>query len=222
MIEATGENLWYKKKKKKFKLKRIFLIFLTFSILFLLVFHYRKNVCVQINNICSDYAYSFCTDAVNKAVLSSLNDTVKYDNLISIEKNSSGEIVFMGCDAVKVNSLSKNIASISQELLSKRIKNGVPIPILAFTGLDFLSGYGKEINLKTISVSSITSDFESKFYSVGINQTLHSIYVLVKAEIFLDMPLSREKRTFETSVLVAENVLVGKVPEIYLGGKLFT
>ena len=73
-----------------------------------------------------------------------------------------------------------------------------------------------------MNVSSVTSDFESKFYSVGINQTLHSIYVLIKAEIFLEMPLGREKRTFETSVLVAENVLVGKVPEVYLGGKLFT
>jgi exopolysaccharide biosynthesis protein len=121
MIEATSENLWYKKKKKKFKIKKIFIIFLTFSILFLLVFHYRKNVCVQINNICSDYAYSFCTDAVNKAVLSSLNDTVKYDSLISIEKNSSGEIIFMGCDAVKVNSLSKNIALLAQHQSAERI-----------------------------------------------------------------------------------------------------
>ena len=88
--------------------------------------------------------------------------------------------------------------------------------------LGFLSGYGNTVNFKSITVSSVYSDFTSEFVSVGINQTKHSIWVSVKCKVSIFAPLYMKEQEFSSSVMVCESVLVGKVPEIYLNGKIFS
>ena len=92
---------------------------------------------------------------------------------------------------------------------------------MAFTGIDLLSGIGQRVYFKTINVTSVICQFNSTFNSVGINQTLHSIYIDVICEVNMNIPLSSIKKTCTTQVLISEAVLVGKVPEIYLNGKIF-
>ncbi len=222
MIEATTENIWYKKRKRRFISKRFFLLFIFIFIILSAIFYYRQLIAKQIINICKDYAYSYSTDSVNKAVLTSLSNKVKYDDLIKIEKNSSGDIVLMATDSYKVNVINREIADSAKIILEEKIKNGTPIPSLAFTGISFLAGYGQPVLLKTLSVSSVVCDFDSIFKSVGVNQTLHSIYIVVNSKVFIEMPFVSEEIDCKTSVLIGESVLVGKVPEVYLGGKLFS
>ena len=62
----------------------------------------------------------------------------------------------------------------------------------------------------------------SKFTSVGINQTLHSIYIDVISTIELNMPLNSATSTCKTQILISETILVGKVPDIYLKDGLFS
>ena len=75
MIEITSENVWYKKKKRKFKLKRFVSWFIVVISFISLICYYKRVVCVRVNNICLEYAYSYSTDSVNKAVLFSLNNS---------------------------------------------------------------------------------------------------------------------------------------------------
>jgi hypothetical protein len=57
---------------------------------------------------------------------------------------------------------------------------------------------------------------------VGINQTLHSIYVNVNCELKITTPLNVQIEKISTPVLLNETVLVGKVPSVYLNGNLFS
>ena len=221
MIEITTENVWYKKKKRKFKTSRIVRLIIIFLVLIGVFLYYKKVICSQINSICFEYANSCSIDCVNVAVLESLNEQVTYQDLITVEKNLEGDIVHMQANSLKINYISREIASKTKEIFESEMEKGVPIPLMAFTGFNLLSGYGKKVSVKTINVASVKSDFESKFYSVGINQTLHSIYVLVQTEINIHTPFNTQKRGCKTSVLICENVIVGKVPDMYLGGKFF-
>ena len=45
--------------------------------------------------------------------------------------------------------------------LKNKLKKGIPIPLFAFTGIDFISGYGKSINYNSLSVVSVESNFSS-------------------------------------------------------------
>lgn len=221
MIECTNQYIWYRKRKRFFN-KRFFAVFIVVTLVLSLFFYYRFIVTQQIMSICTNYTQSYCTESVNKATSISLTDGVKYSDLIKIEKNSGGDIVLMTTDSYKINVINREISVNTENILKERLKQGIPIPFMAFSGISVLSGYGIIVDFKTISVSSVSSSFSSTFESVGINQTLHSIYIIVTSEVVIKMPTAESKRTCESKVLIGESVLVGKVPEVYLNGKLFT
>ncbi|MBQ3115611.1 MAG: sporulation protein YunB [Clostridia bacterium] len=221
MIECTDSYIYYKKHRKG-RFKRCFCLFLVLLILISGFFYYKKVVCKQVVKICADYTHAFSTEAVNRAVLDSLSDGVKYTDVIEVEKNNDGEITLMTTNAVKVNALSREIVVQTADNLTKKLNAGIPIPILTFFGFSILSGYGGNVDLKTCSVTGVTCEFFSKFTSVGINQTLHSIYIKVISNVSIEIPLDNKSVRCETDVLISEAVLVGKVPSVYLDGKLFS
>ncbi len=221
MIECTENNIWYKKKHCKITIKQCFKSLIIFSIIIGLFTYYRTVTCKCVFNICHDYVYSYCTEAVNLAILESLEDELLYSDVINIEKNNDGEIILLNANAIKINSINKNIATATTTILKNKLSNGVPIPLLAFSGVNILSGYGSIIHLKTLSISSVSCEFDSKFSAVGVNQTLHSIYIIVNAKVDLNMPLYNEAVHFSTPILISEAVLVGKVPNFHFNGSLF-
>jgi hypothetical protein len=81
---------------------------------------------------------------------------------------------------------------------------------------------GTAVNYRALSIVSVESNFTSTFQSVGINQTLHSIYVSVICNINVHFPLYVKNQSTLTKILISEAVLVGKVPDVYLNGGLFS
>jgi sporulation protein YunB len=222
MIECTSEYIYYKKKNRKKSFKRFFYLFLALLIIFLLVFYNEKIVEPNVRKICQDKIYSINAKCVNDAILECLNFGVNYEDLIIVEKNQQNEITLMSANSVYMNKISREMLDKVSLNIDAKLKNGVPIPIFAFSGIELLSGYGKEINFKSISVSSVNCNFVSDFKSAGINQTLHNIYLEIKTIIRVDFPTDKYEEDFSTKVLLTEAVLVGKIPEVYLNGKLFT
>ncbi len=220
MIECTENNIWYKKRKKK-SFKRLFSLILVFAIIIGFYIYYKRAVCEQVFNICSQQAYVYSTESVNVSVLSSLEDNISYSDLISIQKNNSGDIVVMTTNSLKINAINRQVANSTSEILKLKLAKGFVVALGAFTGLNFISGYGTKVNLKVANSPSVICEFSSKFTSVGINQTLHSIYIDVICTVNLHMPLNSMSSTCKTQILISETVLVGKVPEIYLKDGLF-
>ncbi|MBQ7340106.1 MAG: sporulation protein YunB [Clostridia bacterium] len=191
-------------------------------IIFLFIFYNEKIIEPNVREICQDKIYSINSKCVNDAILECLNYGVNYEDLIIIEKNQQNEITLMSANSIFMNKIAREILDKVSENIENKLKNGVNIPIFAFSGLELLSGYGKEINFKSISISSVNCNFTSDFKSAGINQTLHNIYLEIKTIINVDFPTDKYDEEFSTKVLLTEAVLVGKIPEIYLNGKLFS
>ena len=219
MIECSCENIWYKSRpKNKFRRFLVFLVVLTLVVG--TVFYYKRCVSSQVFQICSDYSYAIATSAVNDAVLETFNEQSTYEDFITVSKNSLGEIEMLSTNTQKLNFISRNIVEYTDKELKNRLEQGVPVPILSFSGVGILSGYGRLVNMKIATVSSVSCDFLSEFKSAGINQTIHSVFVSVTVNVDLELPLERKTQTHQTKVLFCETVLVGKVPETYLNGGL--
>ena len=161
------------------------------------------------------------TIAVNDAVYYTLSDEMRYDDLVSITRNERGEIIAVSANALKINQIARDTASISQANLKNLSLNGIPVPLGALSGLEALAGVGPSVNFKIIPVSSVTCDFSSEFKSVGINQIKHSIYLNVVADISIVMPSRTENFAVITEILVGESVIVGTVPDAYLQSDIF-
>lgn len=70
-------------------------------------------------------------------------------------------------------------------------------------------------------IGNVLCKFSSKFTSAGINQTLHSIFVDVQTSVSIILPTRTVQVGGSSQVLIAESVIVGKVPDVYLNGNIF-
>lgn len=169
-----------------------------------------------IQTIAASKAKSISTVTINEAVteeLSKLN--ISYDDLINIERDSSGKVLAVTTDVVKMNMLKSAISAAIQNKLSNDKAIETDIPIGTLIGGDLFSGRGPAVPLKLSITGSVMSEFKSGIESAGINQTMHKIYLDVKTDINAIIPGYRTMTEVETNVLVAETVVVGTVPNVF-------
>ncbi len=210
-----------KKTKKRRKIK-FFCVFL--SLLFLagvLLLHFQRNVTRVLVSISEATMRASTTVAVNDAVYYTLSDEMRYDDLVTVLRNEEGDIVSFSANPLKINKIARDTASISQSNLKNLSLNGIPIPLGALTGIEALAGLGPSIHFRIIPVSSVSCGFSSTFESVGINQTKHSIYLNVIADISIVMPSKTKNFAVTTQILVGESVIVGRVPDTFLQSDIF-
>lgn len=184
-------------------------------------FYFQRNVTKVLVEIGEATMRASTTVAINDAVYYTLSDGARYEDLISVVRNDAGDIVAVSSNALKINKIARDTASVSQANLKNLSLNGIPVPLGALTGVEALAGFGPRIRIDIIPVSSVTCAFTSEFESVGINQTKHSVYLNVVADVSIVTPNRTQKFAVKTDVLVCENVLVGRVPETYLQTDVF-
>ena len=196
------------------------LFFLALTALLIFIY-FQRNVTRVLISISEATMRASTTVAVNDAVYYTLSDEMRYEDLVTIERDNTGNIVAVAANPLKINKIARDTASISQSNLKNLSLNGIPVPLGALTGIEAFAGLGPSIHFRIIPVSSVSCGFSSTFESVGINQTKHSIYLNVIADISIVMPSRTENFAVTTDVLVGESVIVGSVPDAYLQSDIF-
>lgn len=144
------------------------------------------------------------------------DDGVTYDALVTEEKNDAGAITALQSNMTAVNSLRDDLIRALSGAVGSLDMHDLDIPLGNLTGVDFFSGRGPEIQVRAVWIGTVTAEFESEFTAAGINQTQHKIYVDVTVPISVLLPTGLVKTQVESRVCVAENVIVGNVPDTYL------
>lgn len=209
------------KRRKRRKRRLVAILLCVFTLCIGLFLYFQNNVTRVLISISEATMRSSTTIAVNDAVYYTLSDEIRYEDLVTITRDDTGNIVAVGANALKINKIARDTASISQSNLKNLSLNGIPVPLGALTGIEAFAGLGPNIHFRIIPVSSVSCDFSSAFESVGINQTKHSIYLNVVADISIVMPSRTENFAVITEILVGESVIVGKIPDTYLQSDIF-
>lgn len=210
-----------KQKKRLRKRRLLWLIVWVLSLAVFLFVYFQRNVTRVLISISEATMRASTTIAVNDAVYYTLSDEIQYEDLVTVTRDEAGSIVAVAANALKINKIARDTASISQSNLKNLSLNGIPVPLGALTGIEAFAGLGPSIQFRIIPVSSVSCDFSSTFESVGINQTKHSIYLNVIADISIVMPSRTENFAVLTEILVGESVIVGKIPDTYLQSDIF-
>ncbi len=208
------------KKARRKRRRRILIV--SFLLLFIgLFFYFQRNVTRVLISISEATMRASTTVAVNDAVYYTLSDEMRYEDLVTLTRDEKGNITAVSANPLKINKIARDTASISQSNLKNLSLNGIPVPLGALTGIEAFAGLGPNIQFRIIPVSSVSCDFSSTFESVGINQTKHSIYLNVIADISIVMPSRTENFAVLTEILVGEWVIVGSIPDTYLQSDIF-
>lgn len=204
------------KKHKRFKFLLIFICILSVATLI----YFQRNVTKVLISISEATIRSITTVAVNDAIYYTLNDALRYEDLITIERDDGGNVTSITTDSLKINRIARDTAYLSQENLNKMSAEGIMVPIGALTGVEALAGFGQKINIKIIPISNVECRFVSKFLQAGINQTLHSLYLEIVSDISIIMPSKSTNLASTIEVLICESVITGKIPDTYLQASL--
>lgn len=164
---------------------------------------------------------SITTVAVNDAVYYTLSDKIRYEELIAVSRDAEGKITGITSNSFEINRIARDTAYMSQQNLTKMSEAGVNVPLGAFFGIEAWAGFGPSINIKIIPISNVECRFASTFAEAGVNQTKHSIYLDIVADISIIMPSGTRNFASLTEVLICESILVGKVPDTYLQADIF-
>ena len=182
--------------------------------------YFRNNIVPTVMGSAVAEVRAICTNSVNLAVTTVVGGGLKYDDLFTVVKDSDGDVSMVQANSPEINLISREIANLAQANLDALGSQEVSVPAGTFTGLALLMGMGPEVTISVIPIGSALCDFVSYFTSAGINQTLHKIYINVHAVISIVTPIDEPTITVTAEVLVAENLIVGDVPQFYFGNSV--
>ena len=92
----------------------------------------------------------------------------------------------------------------------------IQIPLGSLLDFDLVWGLGPTMKVHAMTVGTVEGEFSSEFSSAGVNQTLHKISLDLEVPLTLMLPGGAVETVCRTSVPVAETVIVGQVPQVFL------
>ena len=205
------------RRKRKFRFAYLLLIFFVLFTVFVLIFEFRFTP--VITAMAESRAGNIATETVNNAVRKVLCEkNLTYENLVMLTRDNEGNVTSVTVDSVKTNRLCSEIRTEIVEDLSALGEREVSIPIGNFTGMDIFTGRGPRLKFVISLSGSASTDIINEFHTAGINQTRHQMILNVKTRIYIIMQSGNITAETENSIVIAETVIVGKVPEIYSDG----
>ena len=157
------------------------------------------------------------TRLVEEALLDDLQQrSVGYRDFIAIERDNAGGITALTTDMAAMNHLRGVLLECVLDAVDGIQVSDIRIPVGSLLGIDVLWARGPALNVRSMSVGTVSAEFESEFTDAGVNQTLHRIWLEVCVPVKLLLPGEWVETEVETRLCVAETVIVGKVPNAYL------
>ena len=221
------------KKKKKYRISKVVILdmALIFFFTYILFIGYSKFV----SNRLIDIAHVKLNEFMDYFLSNKVNyDLFKGDNLkdiIIINKNSDGEILYVSYDMDKsykvLDLVTKELENNINDLENGNVgntqnisggKNGILLKLPMFIGNNaIISNLGPKIYVPINFVGSILTNLKTKITDYGINNALVEIYVTVKLSTNIISPISSKEMVIDYDALIASVVVNGRVPSIYGG-----
>lgn len=162
------------------------------------------------------YAISVGTSTINEAVNELISEKgITYSDFVKLEKANDNSITALEGNTISMNTFKTDVSNKIQTLMSENEDGYIHIPIGSLFGSEVLSGFGYKIPIKLSPTSISKVDFNEDFASVGINQVKHSIWLDIDVSMSVISSTSQISESVHTKILVAETIIVGRVPEYY-------
>ncbi len=170
--------------------------------------------------ILGDMAVTRVSNSVNRLVNEAVYDAIdsgdiQYDELITLQKDASGNIAALQSNMAAFNRLQADISGDVLDRLGQVSDTELAIPLGTLTGSALLAGRGPKFRVRMQSIGSCTAHFENAFDHAGINQTTHSILLYVDVSVTILLPGFSTFTKVSNAFSVAETVIVGAVPDTY-------
>ena len=212
------EKIYSRKKinlSKEYKLVLAVLITAILTVCYLV-----KTIGPTFNQLCLNEAKSVATQIVHETI-DEVMEKYGYNDLVTLVKDKEGKIVSMQANIAIINKIISQISLKIQDKIDNTPNRDIYIRLGSFTGIKLLSGRGPKVPIRISSIGNINTEVMSEFTSTGINQSINRIFTNITCKIEVLTPFNTISNEIEEKIILAENVIIGNIPENYLDiGKL--
>ena len=200
---------------RQMKLKKSFVFFIyVFLVVILFLFIINMVVVPTLEPLINTNVKVLALNAINETIKNNMS-SLEYDDFVTIQKDENGNIDSIKANVNKINLLSSKLSTDIQNYITNTETLKVKYPLGNLFGIKLISGFGPDFNVKIVPDGIIEIKFKSNFESTGINQTKHSIYLSINANMMCVAPFLSEKINYSNDVIIAENVIIGNIPQTY-------
>ncbi len=154
-------------------------------------------------------------DTVNEAVLLMMSrGNYDYEYFVDLGVGSDGQVASLNANMSRINAFAASLLDYVGQLDRKNIQ--VEIPLGNLTASSLLLGRGPDVQVNMIMLTSPSVKFRSELTAAGINQTEHRLILDVVVDIDVLVPWGAVETQAVTEVLIAQTVIVGRVPNLYM------
>ena len=212
--KTNNTNKNYKNQKSIIKILIIFIIEILVA----------RNIINAINPIidtqCVNQAKNIATIITNEQS-SIVMGKYKYEDLATVIKDDNGKIQMVKLNIIPVNEIISDVAIRVQNELNNVETADMGIRLGSFSGSKLpipspcATPFVTAISISNSCIGNVGTDLKSEFKSVGINQTLHQVYLDIDCEVMILTPYNTKNEKIKNQVLIAESIIVGEIPNTY-------
>lgn len=191
----------------------IFLILLLLSFVFVDI-----RIRPTLFQIAQAKARVIATNAINVAIQTKVSQNLHYEDLIAVKVDNRGRVVLIQPNTGEINRLASQAVIEVQKKLQQVKEERVYVPLGQVLDNQVLGGIGPRIPVTIMPIGTVSSRVFDIFEQAGINQTRHKLYLEVKAQVKLIVPMSATYIVVRTEVPLTEAIIMGEVPQVYFGG----
>ena len=202
----------YKENKRKINKLNIILIF--FIILVIINLLIIKAISPVFNKLCEDKAKGVAILICNTNTSECIKQ-YNYSDFIIIHMDDDKNIRMLEANMKNINLVISNITEKIQKEINNSQNEELYISSGSFTGVSLLSGRGPKIPIKISTIGNVNTELKSEFFSKGVNQTIHRLYLKINCEISVLTPFNTINEEINNQFIIAENIIVGNLPQTY-------
>ena len=202
----------YKENKRKINKLNIILIF--FIILVNINLLVIKAISPVFNKLCEDKAKGVAILICNTNTSECIKQ-YNYSDFIIIHMDDDKNIRMLEANMKNINLVISNITEKIQKEINNSQNEELYISSGSFTGVSLLSGRGPKIPIKISTIGNVNTELKSEFFSKGVNQTIHRLYLKINCEISILTPFNTINEEINNQFIIAENIIVGNLPQTY-------
>ena len=131
-----------------------------------------------------------------------------------MSKDADGSIAAITMNSVKVGEITAKLSGEIQDAINSVSKIKIKAPLGALFGDTIFYNMGPNVNISLRQYGNIETEFKSEFAAAGINQTRHSILLVVRVNFGVSAAFIKKRYNMVTTVPIAETIIVGKTPYV--------
>lgn len=195
----------------------LLLLFLLVAAGTTLFFLFRDKYMTVITTLAQTQVKNATSDLINDAIDKQISDgIIQYDRMVYFEKDLEGKITALKTNMSEVNRLKTDLLNLINDEILSMDSDHLGIPLGSFFLPEIFAGKGPEIPVQILTIRNSEADFFSEFSQAGINQTLQKLNMQVSVDVAVLVLGKVDNFTISSHVVIAETVIVGQVPEMFL------